>query len=457
MNTLSSDLRLEPALGNIRGRVGWLQPLPGALGLSVGIWTLLIGGSVYGAASAGLFAYSLTWFAESLGQEFDLVPIIAVVATGQWLLGPSLAYSLNAVTDRYSMYVDESTYFDYVLPATIAFLGALRAFSPQIGLAELGRHLRSAAPLPPRTVRILFVVGLMAGIVLPGAPYSLRFIVYLVAQFSFVSVFFMVVYRTPGRFLALVLVFGIELVQSTRTGLFHGMLLWLTLLASPVFHEYRIPRGLRLTLVLGGLLLTAQLQNAKAAYRELIESDPDRAGVMTLIGTFLENPLMSADESLNVRLNQGWIISAVMSYVPAVIPHEYGATIGRALLDSLTPRMLFEKREAIVSDSFRTYTGLVLDGTTSFGISVVGEAWANFGHFGILFMALFGAGYGALMWGIVLMSRHFPTFVLWTPLFLLQAIKMETELVVVVNHVVKSGILLVAIYLLVQKLFSQRL
>jgi hypothetical protein len=81
------------------------------------------------------------------------------------------------------------------------------------------------------------------------------------------------------------------------------------------------------------------------------------------------------------------------------------------------------------------------------GISPLGEAYANFGVFGgCLMMMGFGAFF-AISFKIALLfvSRH-PSFFFWLPMVFYQSIKAETELVVVLNQIVKGAIVAYVLY-----------
>lgn len=433
-----------------------IQRVPAAVACTGAILTLMATGSWYGAASVGLCVYSLLWYVNALGSEIAIVPVIAVIATWQWLLGPFLAYHGEVSSFKYFMYVEEESYYSFVLPGLLAFLGVLQWISPRIELDEYLRYLRATVRIKNSTIYLIVGGGIVAGLVSAG-PDALKFILYLASQVSFVGLLYMLAYRMEGRWVALLLSFGMLVYDSAQVGLFHNVLLWSALIFSYICHEFRLSRLAKLSIIIAGLVVVMQLQGAKSNYRELITSDPGRAGVMTLVETMVETPLELSYDSGNVRLNQGWIISAVMAHVPSVVPHQQGQTIYEALLESFQFRIIGEKRAVEVSEAFRTYTGLPVASNTSFGISVVGEAWVNFGYFGILFMGCFGAMYGYVMRGVAIMGRRYPTYVLWTPLLFLQAIKMETEFVVVLNHVIKAGIFVFMLYFLAYKLFRLRL
>ncbi|GJL87322.1 MAG: hypothetical protein DHS20C03_10310 [Minwuia thermotolerans] len=121
------------------------------------------------------------------------------------------------------------------------------------------------------------------------------------------------------------------------------------------------------------------------------------------------------------------------------------------------PRFLHDKKSVSVSENFERYTGLRVSDNTSFGISVIGESWVNFGYYGIVFMGFFGAFYASILRTAVTISRKFPTAIFWIPLIFLQATKAETETVVVLNHIVKSGALVAMFYFFAYKVLKWRI
>ena len=85
--------------------------------------------------------------------------------------------------------------------------------------------------------------------------------------------------------------------------------------------------------------------------------------------------------------------------------------------------------------------------TTSMGISLLGEAYINFGVIGAwVFMFLFGLVSSFVIKQFFLLAMNYPTIWLWFPLILLHFVKAETELLVQLNFLVKS---IVLVYLFV--------
>lgn len=436
----------------------WIEIIPS---LFVFITTLVVGGSFYSALSVAIFTYSLVWYVHALGKELAIVPAISLIASGQWLLGPSIYYSFDSVYHfKYYMYVNESTYFSYALPSTMAFILALRTFFPLIAIKDLKSYLLGWTAISLRSAYLVLLFGIFCSLAISFAPSSIRFLLFLGSQTTFISVLYLFILNSKWRWHALIAIFFSLLANSTDSGLFHNFLLWSALILSFIFAELRIRFLGKFLIILLGIVLVAQLQAAKAQYRLMIALDPSRAGISTLadmmlnVGSSAQGASINSERNwaeLNARLNQGWIVSATMDYVPATRDFEYGSTIALAIRDAVLPRFLVDKRIVRVSDYFKDYTGLEVNSRTSFGISVLGEAWVNFGYLGIVFMFLFGSLYGVVFQGVLKAARRYPTIILWSPLLFLQALKSETEFVVVLNHMIKSGIFILLFYIFVNK------
>ena len=81
------------------------------------------------------------------------------------------------------------------------------------------------------------------------------------------------------------------------------------------------------------------------------------------------------------------------------------------------------------------------------GMGLLGEAFANFGKKGgILFFLMWGILLGLVIKKIDNLSKLFPQILFFIPFLFFQAIKAETELVVVLNHMVKASILLYLLF-----------
>jgi hypothetical protein len=202
------------------------------------------------------------------------------------------------------------------------------------------------------------------------------------------------------------------------------------------------------TFMIAAFSLTT-LQTIKAVYRVQIWDGYSGNKLELFAGLVIDAIFFNSStsneldgEDNNVRLNQGWIISAIMDEVPREQEFLKGETIWEAVSASIFPRFLNpNKKEAGGRENFMKLTGLSLGEGTSMGISIIGEAYGNFNVFGgIIFMGVW-AFFLAKIWILLLKKcMKTPLLLAFIPLIFLQVVKAETELVVVLNHLVKSSI-----------------
>src|SRR5690606_29433178 len=109
-------------------------------------------------------------------------------------------------------------------------------------------------------------------------------------------------------------------------------------------------------------------------------------------------------------------------------------------------------KEAGGQENFRKYTGLNLSDNTSMGLSIIGEFYANFGVAkGVLMMGVWGLLLVFVWKRLVFNSYKIPLLIFFLPLIFLQVVKAETELLVVLNHLIKSIIAVALFFWLTKK------
>ena len=402
-----------------------------------------------------IVSYSVIWYVESLGKSIAIVEVMLVIASFQWILGPIIAYHFGGENARYRMYVPEEVYMDYAVPAIIFFFIGIRSIRSRINLNAVSYYVKLGHVRKEHIFIVLFI-GIFIDYSVPFVPHSLYFVIYILSQFKYIALLYFIVTKHPRRWLITLGIFSMSVISSAEEGLFHSLILWSALIFSYICLTVKFSRFNKLILFFVGLLLLMALQSVKAEYRELtresVLSDEAKVTLLMdlLLGTTRNSSVRNNEittQNLNPRLNQGWIISAVMNYVPKTVDFVYGETIIEAIEDSLIPRFLFHKKSARVSEKFQRFTGIKLNNSTSMGISILGEAYVNFGVFGgVIFMFIWGVVISLIMRYISVISRSHPTVVLWTPLIFLQMVKAETELVVVLNHGVKTAIAITLFY-----------
>ena len=405
------------------------------------------------AIAVVVVAYCFYRYVRTLGTGFAFAEIIAIIAVMQWLLGPVIAFYVGDPDPKYRMYVSEQRYMSFAVPAVSLFVMGLFWYAPNRKFSE------SIISLQARLVRskgagiVLIALGLLLDFAAGYLPSSLGFVMFLVAQFKYIGVLYLLMGGHRYRWVALFLVLILSVWTSAESGLFHNLILWGAFIFSYIAYILRMSNKMKVSIMVLGLLAMAAIQTVKAEYRVAAEYYSGNRVALLLDLIFDPDSYDQYDSAaeyfanLNIRMNQGWIISAVLQNVPQMAAHANGETILAAVSDSLVPRIMVDKRGANVSENFQKYTGLPLAQNTSMGISVLGEAYVNFATLGgIVFMGAWGFLLSWVLMLLVKTSVIVPTILLWVPLIFLQTVKAETEMVVVLNHAVKAGVVVAGFY-----------
>jgi|688.fasta_scaffold04983_9 hypothetical protein len=381
-------------------------------------------------------------FYQKIDRGLPLLELANLIAVLQWTVGPVLSYFFALNHFKYYMYVDEPTFFTYALPATCGFTAAILGWGlvvdqrPIIAQRNQSFYFRYGIYL----LIIAFAAELASG----SAPSSIQFFFFLLSQLRYVAAMYFLLsghqYRIPATIAACSSLF----VKSASAGMFHDLLLWLALIFCVWFPTARWLHYRKPFVFAFAALMVFTIQVVKQDYRERLRTG-DNPSLFLMAFDYLSPSGRAWDQDVLslalVRLNQGWIISAVMHNVPANQEFAYGETVVEAVV-ALAPRFLLpNKVGAGGRENFQKYTGLPISKETSMCICVLGEAYANFGDYGgIFFMIVFG-GFLAVYYSKVLRwTAEHPDFLFWIPLIFYQAIKAETDMVVIVNQVFKGSI-----------------
>ncbi len=398
----------------------------------------------------------LAAFARDLDRGIPLELMAAVLATSQWLVGPALAYSMDVSVDRYQMYVDAGSYFSFAIPATCAFVCGSLLFPGKAEEAVLQRMRDGTRDF--RVGAVLLLVSVAFDFARPYAPGGLDFFFHLASQLRYIAAIYFLVSGHPLRWLLIAAALSKLFLASAEAAMFHDLILWTSLLACFWWIQRKRTTFEKILFFSVGFLFIASIQTIKRDYRDATWSGQEPSLFEVAYDVLVERMAFSERTTIEnavVRMNQGWIISAVLRHTPDREPFANGSTILEAVEAALLPRFLApDKKKAGGQENFRRFTGLGLADSTSMGISPLGEAYANFGRVGsIVFMLVWGMVFGLAVGG----ARHFgrldPSFLFWTPLIFYQAIKAETELVVVLNQLSKGAVVAYGCYYAVHHLW----
>lgn len=451
-----------------RSRLGWIRHVLEQRSASVAgmVAVVLLGflsllQIVPNAAIIGTIVLIILFeFQKRLDQGVPILQLTSVIAVLQWLVGPVLNYSSDITFARYQMYVPEAVYFQFAIPGTAFFV----AFMLSVGASVKQRNLLQSVDR-----RHFFAIGVLLNIVAIVATLAasrvgggLQFFLHLLSQLRYVGALYFLFSLSQVRLLfaagSCVQLFS----SSLSSGMFHDLLLWIAILFCYWFAQRKWKFGVKMIALVTATLALFSIQVVKQEYREQLRKGREPSLVALIIAYVAPDGRAWETDSLSLvitRLNQGWIISAIMDHVPEEEPFAGGETVKEAILVSVAPRFLWsDKKTAGGRENFRRFTGLEIANSTSMGISPLGEAYANYGVvWGIVFMIVFGALFALFYYGTLRYAVNHPAFLFWIPLIFYQAMKAETELSVIMNQLTKGAIVAFGCHYFVQQIFPVRL
>ena len=403
-------------------------------------------------------------FVNRLGHAIPILELMLLLAGLQWIVGPLIEYISPSNHFKYYMYVPEEVYMAFVVPAYFVFV--LAVLTP---ISKYSKYFISLDIFYNQTkfAIVLLLIGIASDFIGPYVPDSLKFFLYLSSNFKYAAA--IILYFSENEKLRNVfyLVILYLFYNSLRFAMFHDFVLWS--LVFYMFWAIKFKPSIKtilLTFLIGIVFLTS-LQSVKAVYRSQVWGGYAGNKIELFFGLvidsiFSEGLLSEVSEGQtgnNVRLNQGWIISAIMSHVPEEQPFFEGETIEDAVSASLLPRFLSpNKTTAGGRENFRRFTGLDIGEGTSMGISIIGEAYGNYNVIGgMVFMGIWGLFLGRIWLSLLKYGFENVLFLAFLPLIFLQVIKAETELVVVLNHLLKSLIVVFAFFYVAKRKLVQKL
>ena len=398
------------------------------------------------------------WHGAIAAYQAPWLPgVIALGACLQWVLAPWGIYVMQRDHLVPMMAVPAAQYFAFAVPSTIALVvGLYLPLWRRRGAGDL-EALVSRAQVPAGFARLcdLMLGGALAVrvAVLPFAPASLRYAAYLVSLLALVAVLSQMLLNVAGWRWRAILVLAVAAVGNAADLQFLEMLLFALSMAMMYYFRFR-PRLRTLAAVIVPaaiffLALSAFKVHNRDQVRQLDLDQRERATVTGVtIYQLVKQPalLFSAEivgASMN-RLNEGWVTSRILAWVPGGEPYAEGETIATALRAALVPRILDPgKYVAGGATLVPRFTGLTLINSTSIGLSVPGEMYANFG--------LDGAWIGTFFYGLILglvyrsflnRARRSVLWLAWMPFVFFGALSVEPALGEVLNHVTKTLFLL---------------
>ena len=432
--------------------------------------TFLFGFNYLSSIAIAVTIFYLFRFVESLGNIVPISNLIVVLASLQWLAGPALAYEGFSNHYKYYMYVPANEYMPFALFGVMALSLGLSLFKnkkEQFYYNSLLINISERLKVDKGISFKLIIIGLVSSFAQGFMPGSLQFIFFLLSNVMYIGVIYMLFQKSGLKWWAMGLVFFFMFVSSMQSAMFHSLLLWLAFFSFflTIVKHYSFQR--KIGIVIGGICLIYVFQIVKWEVRKGFNA----GGSISTFWAVVDQKIIhnanddvletsgSSTESFVIRINQGWIISRIMYYIPDHESFVNGETVMDAISSSILPRFLNPTKSEVGGKVyFERFTGFQLGADTSMGASLLGEGYANFGKIGaIIFMFIYGIMISLVLKYIYKISKKYPTIILWLPLLFLQVVKAESDLVRVLNHLTKAALLVFLIYWFLGKVLKWKL
>ena len=417
-----------------------------------------------------IFIYSFLHFFSSLGKTIPIKTIMVVISSLQWIIGPFLSYHIFPNSPNYYMIIDESRYMSYVVFGEIAFVAGLYLFSKDVigALYTKIKKFENNSTIFKRGL-FLLVLGSIMSVILPLVPGSLRFFFFLISYSKYIGAFYILSSKAPFRWWYLAFALSFEFINSFSNAMFHDLILWMVYIYMMYAYLTKISTVNKVISLMAMALFIIIVQTIKADYREVvwqnkIQDNSQKIALATQLATqeLDENSpnweTQSKEQNIIDRINQGWIIARIMYMVPHYEPFANGESIKRGLEAAVLPRFLApNKMKTGGKEYFPRFTGIILSEKTSMNLSIIGEAYANFGSIGgIIFMFLLGLFYNLTVKFVIRKASKFPELILWIPLIYFYTIRAESDFTTSINHIVKASITTYLLLMVINKLIPNQ-
>jgi len=394
----------------------------------------------------------------SIGSVLPIRYIAGVLMCVQMLLGPSFAYNgLDAYQSNvYQMKIPEAEYFKYLIPAMILFIAGLHMSAGKLkgevlNETEIKRFVDRAGNLP----YMFIAIGFVSSIVSTYFSTELAFVFYLLSSFKFIGLFMLILGTKQLKTWVLVLVYGSVISTSLAEAMFHDLITWLIMLGAVMAIKYKPATTFKAVVTFGFLILVVVIQQVKQDFRKEAwgGGGGNYESFENVLSNKKEDNSLFSFESLansNVRINQGFIVTNIMSNVPENVPFANGEELLQIIEAAFLPRFLApNKLNAGDRTLFMKYSGMTIRKGTSMGLSSVGDAYVNFGVIGgCIFMFFLGLLFSKVLNGFHYYSKFYPILLLFTPMVFYYPIRPDCELQTSLGHLVKSCMLIIGIFLI---------
>ena len=390
-----------------------------------------------------------------------VLSFISSAAFLQLVLAPYIFYS-NFQDLEYTnlwqlnMPIDSGTYFTFAIPAVIALNAGLRA-------PRMMHHRKPTSCFSDNRISrasiLLLITGLCALFLQLTnlLPESLAYPIYLGIKLipsALIALHLNFLRRSKkpvlfGFFSPYSILFLLWVAsKALQSGMFADFIFLSFVFVILTFQITKPNLVLRIVLLSAGITIAGLIQTGKAGYRSVIWEGSQDGSLIQFLTNIQDSFLVfqddAASEAMKIsflsRVNQGFIVGHVMSHCESQNIRMNGKKTIESVSASLLPRFIWpDKPKAGGQENIKKYTPLVLSGSTSMNISYFGDFFVDFGPTtGVFALFLFGVILSYCIRLIFSLCNRSVVFLIGLPVILIGILQVETDLMMVLNHLIKS-------------------
>jgi len=396
---------------------------------------------------------------NEIGKSIPIKELVATLLLLQIFISPLVAYRYLDNKAHFSMYVDESIYMMYAIPACIFFvLGLFIPIYVNINYKTIFNNLISTASKRNEKIAFIFILlGVSSSLFGSMTPISIAFIVYLLKLLQFIGAFMLLFSQNKLKYVWVGIVYLLFFYEIVNGGVFYDLFVWMFFLYMLLETKLKSSFFRKIIIVLTGFYIIYFIQSIKADYRseawdENNKTDNTEIFINVMEEKTNESNLLNNETDLDKfisRLNTGWILSKVMSFTPKSQPFTDGETLKEDLINTLLPRFLFPDKAKTGGkqnqEKFTKFTGRRLTGHTTMRIGAVSDGYINFGIVGgVITMFCLGLLINLILVIILKLNLNNPIYILWIPFIFAYVIRMS-DLQVILNYTLKAFLFVIGI------------
>lgn len=345
-------------------------------------------------------------------------------------------------TKNYGMKLNLDNYYSIALPSIIMFIIGLFILRSKLQSIMLSR-VPNFAFVP--SFKVVIFICILLRIVFSDTI----FVIYLVAQFRYPMALYLYFQVSKRHLWLIFLIVGVDLYLSLQTTMFQNIIIWTIFLIMKYVQVNNFSMFRKAILFICMVSSIVYIQKTKVdtrakwsnAYSEEID---------------FEDELFSSN--LIVRMNQGWILASVVERVERIRDFQNFDLVNEYILNVVSIRAVNSDKYVAKSDLFSRFSGHELSEGTSMSLGIVADGYISFGVTGALIFSFF--------WGFLvsIIFKIFDVFIKSSEIYyyfilivLFYIIRPDTQVALALNHVVKSLVVVSAIYFYHISLMNRRL